>query len=96
MALLTLVALAYVGWKLYNAPFMRHTGLYALGSLLVFWFSASGGMYNIIRGMPLYTYQNNKVVWWLAVSATWADTSSRLRGMGYCLHRCSIWTAAYG
>lgn len=31
-----------------------HPALYCFGALLVFWFSSSGGMFNIIRGMPFY------------------------------------------
>lgn len=33
---------------------VTHPAPYAIVSILVFWFSVSGGMYNIIRGMPLF------------------------------------------
>jgi oligosaccharyltransferase complex subunit gamma len=50
---------AWVGYKLYYAPFMQHKVLYVLGALLVFWFSVSGGMFNIIRNMPMVTVDPN-------------------------------------
>lgn len=45
-------ALCALGWQLYQAPFMRWPPLYMAGALVVMWFSVSGGMYNIIRGVP--------------------------------------------
>lgn len=59
LPLFTLFFLAgalYVGVKLYYAPFMRWLPLYVLGGLFIFWFSVSGGMFNIIRGVPLVGY----------------------------------------
>lgn len=47
---------AYTAWLLYQAPFMRQLWIYLLGALFVFWFSVSGGMHNIIRGVPLYFF----------------------------------------
>eukprot|EP00878_Enallax_costatus_P013988 GHUV01014628.1.p1 GENE.GHUV01014628.1~~GHUV01014628.1.p1 ORF type:complete len:325 (+),score=65.92 GHUV01014628.1:255-1229(+) len=59
----------YTAWVVYNSPIVRITWLWALGALAVFWFATSGGMYNIIRGMPLYyTGPNGKLVWWMEVS----------------------------
>ncbi len=55
-ALAALAAGAWAAWLLYQAPFMRQLWIYALGSLFVFWFSVSGGMHNIIRGVPLYYF----------------------------------------
>lgn len=43
------------------------TWLWALGALVVYGFSTSGGMYNIIRGMPMYYYKGGKMVWWMEV-----------------------------
>lgn len=42
-----------VGYQLYYLPAMRNPLLYILGALAIWWFSVSGGMFNIIRGMPL-------------------------------------------
>eukprot|EP00882_Tetradesmus_deserticola_P025835 GHRQ01028410.1.p1 GENE.GHRQ01028410.1~~GHRQ01028410.1.p1 ORF type:complete len:109 (+),score=41.66 GHRQ01028410.1:214-540(+) len=59
----------YVAWVVYNSPIVKITPLWALGALAVYWFATSGGMYNIIRGMPLYYRgQNGKLVWWMEVS----------------------------
>lgn len=50
-AVLTLGAVAY---NLYYAEFMKNLVLWTMGVLFVYWFSVSGGMHNIIRGVPLY------------------------------------------
>jgi oligosaccharyltransferase complex subunit gamma len=50
LALIALLARA--GFALADAPLLRWPPLYALGALFVYWFSLSGGMYNIIRGVP--------------------------------------------
>lgn len=58
----------YAAWRVYNSPIVRITWLWALGALAVFWFATSGGMYNIIRGIPLYyNGPNGKLVWWMEV-----------------------------
>ena len=51
--LLILGSLAVVGYKFAQSPWIHWMPLYAVGSLVVFWFSLSGGMYNIIRGVPM-------------------------------------------
>lgn len=53
LSLGALGAAAALGWRLYHLPLLRRRELYAVGSLVVFWFSMSGGMYIIIRRMPL-------------------------------------------
>jgi oligosaccharyltransferase complex subunit gamma len=54
---LALLAAAAAGarpaWRLYNSPLAANTGLQAAAALAVWWFAVSGGLYNIIRGMPL-------------------------------------------
>jgi oligosaccharyltransferase complex subunit gamma len=62
VALLIVGTLGLLAWKLYNAEFMRYLWLWALGVLVVFWFSVSGGMHNIIRGVPfMYVDQSGKL-----------------------------------
>lgn len=62
LALVVVGTLGIVGWKLYNAEFMRYLWIWALGVLVVYWFSVSGGMHNIIRGVPLmYVDQSGKL-----------------------------------
>lgn len=56
-------------WKLYNSPIVRITGLWAIGALGVYWFATSGGMYNIIRGIPFSIVREGKKVYWLEVRA---------------------------
>ena len=41
------------GWKFYNSPLAAHPALWTVGALVIYWFSVSGGMHNIIRGMPM-------------------------------------------
>ncbi len=43
----------YVAYRIYYLPILKNLGLWLAGCLVVFWFSASGGMHNIIRGVPL-------------------------------------------
>lgn len=67
-ALFVLGAGGVVAWRLYNSPLVRMTWLWALGALAVYGFSTSGGMYNIIRGMPMYYRRpGGKIQWWLEV-----------------------------
>ena len=48
-----LATLAAAGWKFYNSALAAWMPLWVGGTLAVWWFATSGGMYNIIRGMPL-------------------------------------------
>lgn len=42
-----------VAYKLYYSPLMKIPWIWAAGVILVFFFSVSGGMHNIIRGVPM-------------------------------------------
>lgn len=44
ISLAALGGLAFVGYHLYYAPFMRHQWLYAVGALVIYWFSVSGAL----------------------------------------------------
>ena len=48
------LAMGFLAYTLYNAPFMKNLALWVLGVLVIYWFSVSGGMHNIIRGVPMY------------------------------------------
>ena len=48
-----LAGLAAAGWKFYTSPLAAYLPLWVAGTLAVWWFATSGGMYNIIRGMPM-------------------------------------------
>lgn len=59
LPLVTLIfvgAVCYIGFLLSQAPFMRWPQLYALGAVVIYWFSTSGGMFNIIRNVPMVGY----------------------------------------
>lgn len=79
-AMVMLAVLGWIGWKIYCSPLVRITALWGIFALTIYWFSASGGMYNIIRGMPMYTYtREGKLRWWMEVSnirRCWHDCCS--------------------
>lgn len=52
--LAAVLVLGIVAYNLYYAEFMKNLVLWVMGVLFVYWFSVSGGMHNIIRGVPLY------------------------------------------
>jgi oligosaccharyltransferase complex subunit gamma len=52
--LAAVLALGAIAYNLYYAEFMKNLVLWTMGVLFVYWFSVSGGMHNIIRGVPLY------------------------------------------
>lgn len=54
MVLAALVGVAVTAYGLLKAGFFHHPLPYAVAALVVFWFSVSGGMYNIIRGVPMF------------------------------------------
>jgi hypothetical protein len=91
VALAVLAGLAAVGWKLYNSPLVRQTWVWAVGSLVVYGFATSGGMYNIIRGVPMYyPLPGGRVKWWLDVSLFWGLFLVCLVLFWFCLN----WIAA--
>lgn len=59
VALSFLSSLLYIAYKIFYADFMKNMVFYALATLFVYWFSVSGGMHNIIRGMPMVTIDPN-------------------------------------
>ena len=71
------LAMGFLAYNLYYAPFMKNLALWVFGVLVIYWFSVSGGMHNIIRGVPMYyPDQNGQVkvcysvgpgVLWLAI-----------------------------
>lgn len=53
------LAMGFLAYNLYYAPFMKNLALWVLGVLVIYWFSVSGGMHNIIRGVPMYYPDTN-------------------------------------
>lgn len=62
LGLATLSLLAAVAWRLYTSRLARSYPLWTLACLGVWWFATSGGMYNIIRGMPMVLPQRDGTV----------------------------------
>ena len=54
VSLAVLACLGYVGFRLYYAPFMRQQWLYAVGALVVYWFSVSGACACAYACVPVY------------------------------------------
>lgn len=59
VAIAFLSSILYIAYKVFYADFMKNMVVYALATLFVYWFSVSGGMHNIIRGMPMVTLDPN-------------------------------------
>ncbi|KAF8058060.1 OST3 [Scenedesmus sp. PABB004] len=97
--LLVLAVIVFGGaaaWKLYCSPLVRITGLWALGALGVYWFSTSGGMYNIIRGMPLYyTNQQGKTIWWMEGRSGQLGAEGFLMGSSYIFFSATLASLSY-
>lgn len=55
----TLGALAYVAWKVYCSEFIWHPLIWSAGAVFVHWFATSGGLYNIIRNVPMVSADAN-------------------------------------
>ena len=51
--------MGFLAYNLYYAPFMKNLALWVFGVLVIYWFSVSGGMHNIIRGVPMYYPDQN-------------------------------------
>ena len=77
-AVLTMGFLAY---NLYYAPFMKNLALWVFGVLVIYWFSVSGGMHNIIRGVPMYYPDQNGQVKVVPSSAAIPVMSGALHGL---------------
>lgn len=86
-----------VAWKLYNSWIVRLTWLWGLGSLAVYGFSTSGGMYNIIRGMPMYVMdRGGKIRWWMEGRSGQFGAEGFVMGSSYILFSSLISLMVYG
>eukprot|EP01024_Parvocaulis_polyphysoides_P011526 TRINITY_DN14045_c0_g1_i4.p1 TRINITY_DN14045_c0_g1~~TRINITY_DN14045_c0_g1_i4.p1 ORF type:complete len:334 (-),score=27.91 TRINITY_DN14045_c0_g1_i4:91-1092(-) len=64
-ALIVLITGAYIGHKIYYSEWIQNPFIWISACLFVFWFATSGGMYDIIRGVPLMVpTQEGKVQWY--------------------------------
>eukprot|EP00892_Ulva_mutabilis_P004234 jgi/Ulvmu1/2182/UM013_0027.1 len=62
--LMLLVPGAYAGWRIYTSSWIGNPWIWSVAVMAVFMFATSGGMYNIIRGIPLVRQQENGQVEW--------------------------------
>lgn len=63
-ALLMILFLSLALWtarRLYDTPFVQSRWIWLAGSLFVCWFSTSGAMFNIIRGVPFAIPKDGKL-----------------------------------
>ena len=56
IALAVVAGWAWIAYQLYYAEFMKNTAIWTCGTVAVFWFAVSGGMHNIIRGVPMWYF----------------------------------------
>lgn len=74
--------------RLYSSPLARHKGVWGAGALAVWWFSTSGGMFNIIRGMPLLGMDPRRpgqVAWWSTSRSVQFGMEGFVMGSSYVL-----------
>lgn len=50
---------AVVAYNLFYSPLMQNQWIYIIGSIMVCWFATSGGLFNIIRGVPFAVTQRD-------------------------------------
>lgn len=95
-ALAALAAGGAAAWRLYNSPIVRITWLWALGALAVYGFATAGGMYNIIRGMPMVMpTRDGKVKWWLESRQGQLGAEGFLMGSSYIVFSACISLMVY-
>eukprot|EP00884_Botryococcus_braunii_P008484 jgi/Botrbrau1/17637/Bobra.0166s0068.1 len=93
VALAVVGGLGFIAWKLYNAKFMQYLWLWAVAVLVVFCFSVSGGMHNIIRGVPfMYVDQSGKLN--LFMNSGTRPAGGRRLHDGHSVH--SLWPHLHG
>lgn len=83
-----LLAVARLAWAL---GAFHHPLPYAVVCLAVFWFSVSGGMYNIIRGMPMFIRdKNGRLQFFLTGRSGQLGAEGFIVGTGYIIFSACI------
>lgn len=91
MVLGALLALAGLAAAMWWAGILHHPLLWALGSIAIFWFSVSGGMYNIIRGMPFFIRdKDGNIQFFLSSRGGQLGAEGFIVGSGYILFSCAV------
>jgi oligosaccharyltransferase complex subunit gamma len=70
IGLIFLASIAIAVKIAYSLPILRRPEIYAAGALLIWWFAVSGGMHNIIRGVPFVGWDPRKKATMLFSSST--------------------------
>lgn len=97
LALGVIAAGSYVAYQLYYAEFMKNQLIWTTGTLLVFWFAVSGGMHNIIRGVPMYFFdpQAGKVQMFLNQAQAQLGAEGFIMGSATMAFALSVATLSY-
>eukprot|EP00200_Dunaliella_tertiolecta_P004164 CAMPEP_0202341696 /NCGR_PEP_ID=MMETSP1126-20121109/2576_1 /ASSEMBLY_ACC=CAM_ASM_000457 /TAXON_ID=3047 /ORGANISM="Dunaliella tertiolecta, Strain CCMP1320" /LENGTH=343 /DNA_ID=CAMNT_0048932541 /DNA_START=87 /DNA_END=1118 /DNA_ORIENTATION=+ len=87
------IGLVYLLWR----TIARHPAFWAVGAVGVFWFSVSGGMYNIIRGMPLFLKdKQGKMQLFTGSRSGQLGAEGFIVGSGYVLFSLSVALLTHG
>jgi oligosaccharyltransferase complex subunit gamma len=89
---------AAAAWRLYGSRLARKPAVWGAGALGVWWFSVSGGMFNIIRGMPLVGIdprQPGRVAWWSSSRTVQYGMEGFVMGSSYLLFSVLLGSAVF-
>lgn len=87
-----------VAYKLYYSPFMKIPAIWAAGIIFVYFFSVSGGMHNIIRGVPMQhlDQRTGKVVLFLKTGQSQLGAEGFIMGALYTTVGLSVALLTHG
>lgn len=78
------VLFSIAGYILYRCRVLYHPAIYLIGAIVVFWFATSGGMYNIIRGMPFVSRgKDGNMIWFIASKNSQLGAEGFVMGTAY-------------
>jgi oligosaccharyltransferase complex subunit gamma len=89
---------AACAWRLYGSRMARRRAVWGAGALGVWWFSVSGGMFNIIRGMPLVGIDPRnpgRVSWWSTSRSVQYGMEGFVMGSSYLLFSVLLGSAVF-
>jgi len=89
---------AAAAWRLHGSALARRRGVWGAGALGVWWFSTSGGMFNIIRGMPLVgadPQRPGRVAWWTSSRSAQLGMEGFVMGSSYVLFSALLGAAVF-
>ena len=98
-ALFMFVFLASSIWtasRLYQSAILRSRWIWMIGAVIVCWFSTSGGMFNIIRGVPFAMPKDGKIQLFYRGNGQQLGAEGFMMGTLYVLFSASILGMTYG